>query len=85
MKTTHTIRKNHVGDRVTYDYAKISLPAIPGVVIDGDRSETDPNTLVIKTKSQRVRGAALTQMALRRVNMFRSALLEVAREDNDND
>ena len=79
---THTVRKNHVGDRVTYDYAKVSLPAIPGVVIDGDRSETDPNTLVIKAKSQRVRGAALTQMALRRVAMFRAALIEVANGDD---
>lgn len=79
---THTVRKNHVGDRVTYDYAKVSLPAIPGVVIDGDRSETDPSLRVIRGKRRTAHGAALSQLARYRVDMFRAALIAVANGDD---
>ena len=79
MKTTHVIRKNHAGDSLTHDYARVSLPAVPGVEIDGDRSETDPSKRVIRSKQRRVYGAALSQLVKYRVDMFRAALIEVAR------
>lgn len=81
MKTTHVIRKNHAGDSLTHDYARVSLPAVPGVEIDGDRSETDPSMRVIRGKRRPAHGAALSQLVRYRVEMFRAALIEVATGD----
>jgi len=78
MKTSHTLRKNHAGDRATYDYVTVSLPAVPGVLISGDRSETDPSLRVIRGKRRPAHGAALSQLVRYRVEMFRQALIEVA-------
>jgi len=82
MKTSHTLRKNHAGDRATYDYVTVSLPAIPGVLIDGDRSETDPSLRVIRGKRRPAHGGALSQLARYRVEMFRAALIEVSNGDD---
>ena len=79
MKTTHIIRKNYAGDSLTHDYTRVSLPAVPGVEIDGDRRETDPPARVIRSKKRRVHGAALSQLVKYRVDMFRAALIDVAR------
>ena len=80
--TTRTIRKHYAGDNPSHDYAAVTLPAIPGVQVDGDRSETAPKQPVIR--SARVRrplaGIALTAAAARRVEMFRQALIEATQE-----
>lgn len=74
--TKHTIRKNHVGD----EYVSITLPTIPGVVIDGDRSETEPRGATRHKKQVPLYGAALAATAKHRVDMFRQALIEIAKE-----
>jgi hypothetical protein len=74
--TKHTIRKNHVGD----EYVSITLPTIPGVVIDGDRSETEPRGATRHKKQVPLYGAALAATAKHRVEMFRQALIEIAKE-----
>lgn len=81
MRTfAHKVRKNIIGDREYYDFANITLPAIPGVVVDGDRSETDPNLPSAKRKLREVRGAALAAKMKVRIAMFRKALIEVSQE-----
>ena len=82
MKTSHTLRKNYAGDSITHDYVTVSLPAVPGVLIDGDRRETDPSLRVIRGKRRPAHGAALSQLARYRVEMFRAALIEVATGDD---
>ena len=77
--TTRFVRKNFAGDNLSHDYASVTLPGVPGVVIDGDRRETDPSTRVIRSKYRRVYGAALSQLVKYRVDMFRAALIDVAR------
>jgi hypothetical protein len=76
LKTKHTIRKNHVGD----EYVSISLPTVPGVVIDGDRSETEPRSKLRRKEPVPIYGAALSATAKRRVEMFRQALIEISKE-----
>lgn len=76
MTTKHTIRKHHVGD----EYVSITLPTVPGVVIDGDRKETEPRSKLRRREPGPIYGAALAAAARRRVEMFRQALIEVAKE-----
>lgn len=78
MTTTikHTIRKHHVGD----EYASVTLKNVPGVVIDGDRSETEPRSKLRRKEPGPIYGAALAAAARRRVEMFRQALTEIATE-----
>ena len=76
LTTKHSIRKHHVGD----EYVSVSLPTIPGVVIDGDRSDTDPRGATRHKKQVPLYGAALAATAKRRVEMFRQALIEIAKE-----
>lgn len=80
--TTRTIRKHYAGDNPSHDYAAVTLPAIPGVQIDGDRSETAPTLPIIRAKRvpRSPAGIALTASAMRRVDMFRQALIEVSQE-----
>lgn len=54
MTTKHSIRKHHVGD----EYVSVSLPTIPGVVIDGDRSDTDPRGATRHKKQVPLNGAS---------------------------
>lgn len=79
----HKVRKNIIGDRESYDFAKITLPAVPGVTVDGDRSETDPNLPSAKRKQREVKGAALAAKMKVRVAMFRRALIEVSQETDE--
>ena len=76
MTTKHTIRKHSVGD----EYVSISLPTIPGVVIDGDRSDTQPRSKLRRKEPVPIYGAALAATAKHRVEMFRQALIEIAKE-----
>lgn len=78
----HVFRKNFYGDKLHHDYAAVTLPAIPGVQIDGDRSETAPTQPVIRAKPARrpLAGIALTAAAARRVEWVRQALIEVSEE-----
>jgi len=80
--TTRILRKNIYGDNITHDYAAVTLTAIPGVKIDGDRSETAPTLPIIRAKRvpRSPAGIALTAAAARRVEMFRQALIEAAQE-----
>lgn len=72
--TKHTLRKYHIGD----ERVSITLPAIPGVTVTGDRDETAPRTMTVRSTIERQapRGIALSAMARRRVEMFRQALRE---------
>ena len=81
MTTKHTIRKHHVGD----EYVSITLPSIPGVVIDGDRSDTEPRGALRRKEAVPLYGAALAARAKHRVEMFRQALREIAKEQNATD
>lgn len=72
-KTKHTIREYN-------EYVSVSLPTIPGVVIDGDRSDTEPRSKLRRKESAPIYGAALAATAKRRVEMFRQALIEIAKE-----
>lgn len=83
--TTRFVRKNFAGDTLSHDYASITLPGVPGVVIDGDRSDTAPRTKIIKGQKMAARGIALVASARNRVEMFRAALIEVAQEGYGND
>lgn len=67
--TKHTLRKYHIGD----ERVSITLPAIPGVTVTGDRDETAPRTMTVRST---IGGIALSAMARRRVEMFRQALRE---------
>lgn len=81
--TEHKIRRKHFGHSVTTDYAPVTLVHVPGVVIDGDRSETEPRGRPTKIVKQPPRGAALLPAAKRRVAAFRAALIEVAQESEE--
>ena len=72
---THIVRSQHtdLGDRT---HRAVSLPAIPGVIIDRDRSETEPHQRIIRHGIPR--RAAVGAAA--RVEMFRAALIEVMRD-----
>lgn len=78
--TTRIVRKNFAGDSISHDYVAVTLASVPGVSIDGDRSDTAPMQPAIRAKKQAPRGAALLAAAKRRANMFRQALIEVAQE-----
>lgn len=76
----HIVRKNYAGDVINHDYAKVSLPLLPGVTITGDRSDTAPQSRIIRTARCAPRGAALVAIAKQRVEWVRSALIEVSQE-----
>ena len=80
--TTRIVRKNFAGDSISHDYASVTLASVPGVSIDGDRSDTAPTQPAIKAARVRrqLAGIALTAAAVRRVEMFRQALIEVSQE-----
>ncbi len=77
----HNIRRHEAlteGGR----YVAVTLPAVPGVSIDGDRSETEPHTRTIRAARpyRSPAGVALVAAAQRRVQWVREALREVDRE-----
>lgn len=78
--TTRTVRKNFAGDNLSHDYAAVTLAAVPGVQIDGDRSDTAPKSRIIRAPKKAPRGAALAAIAKQRVEWVRSALIEVSQE-----
>lgn len=80
--TTRIVRKNFAGDSISHDYASVTLASVPGVSIDGDRSDTAPTQPSIKAARIRrpLAGIALTAAAVRRVEMFRQALIEATQE-----
>lgn len=80
--TTRIVRKNFAGDSISHDYASVTLASVPGVSIDGDRSDTAPTQPAIKAARVRrqLAGIALTAAAVRRVEMFRQALIEATQE-----
>lgn len=82
MKTTYHIRKHQNSAPLNVEYDAISLPAIPGVTITSDRSETKPHQPTIRTGIPRraAVGAAARQQALARVAMFKAALIEAMGE-----
>lgn len=47
--TTRIVRKNFAGDSISHDYAGVTLASVPGVSIDGDRSDTAPMQPAIKS------------------------------------
>ena len=69
----HTIRG---GTMVPHD-VRITLPSIPGVTLDGDRSDTAPRQPMIRRPSGPVHGAALQAQARQRIDMVRRAIREV--------
>lgn len=86
MKTTYHIRKHQNSAPLNVEYDAISLPAIPGVTITSDRSDTKPHQPTIRTGIPRraavgaAVGAAARQQALARVAMFKAALIEAMGE-----
>lgn len=78
----HNIRRHEAlteGGR----YVAVTLPAVPGVTVDGDRSETEPHTRTIRAARphRSPAGVALVAAAQRRVEWVRQALREVDREN----
>lgn len=78
--TRHIVRKNFAGDNLSHDYAAVTLAAVPGVKIDGDRSDTAPQSRIIRAARCAPRGAALVAIAKQRVEWVRRALMEVSQE-----
>lgn len=85
QRQAHTIKhsiRRHESLTETQRYSSVTLPAIPGVTVDGDRSETEPNTKTIRTSHRRsLAGIALMGAAQRRVEWVREALKEVDRNE----
>lgn len=80
---THAVRRHASGDLETRDYARVTLPLVPGVEITCDRDETKPRQPIIRAEKQAPRGAALIAATKRRVEMFRQALHEIANGEEE--
>ena len=59
---------------------RITLPTVPGVTLDGDRSDTAPRQPTIRRPMGPVKGAALKAQARHRIDMVRRAIREIMGE-----
>lgn len=75
---THRVRGSH-NDWSNYAHTAVTLPAVPGVEVTTDRSETAPRTKTIRTPSPA--SVALQEAALRRAEWVRQACREIRETD----
>ena len=62
---------------------RVTLPTVPGVTLDGDRSDTAPRQPMIRRPMGPVKGAALKAMGREKVEAFKRALREVIEEGEE--
>lgn len=80
-RTTHTVLRHATGENPE-NMHRVTLPAIPGVIIDNDRSDTAPTLATIRyhRPSRALYGAAARAATADRARAFIAALAEAAAE-----
>ena len=78
----HITRRTGTGIQNPEDI-RITLPTIPGIVLDTTRTDTAPRQPMIRRPMGPVKGAALKAMGREKVEAFKRALREVIEEGEE--